>query len=113
MTRPLCICGLKPAAINYRKDGRIYYRSKCETCLRYGGVGKGMPKWYQDGYRMKSICDKCGFKAKILTQLLVFHVDGNLNNSEQRNLKTVCLNCIELIKKTEVTWRRGDLEPDL
>jgi hypothetical protein len=45
--------------------------------------------------------------------LLVFHVDGNLNNSEQRNLKTVCLNCVELLKKSDVTWRPGDLEPDL
>jgi hypothetical protein len=45
--------------------------------------------------------------------LLVFHVDGNLNNSEQRNLKTVCLNCVELLEKTDAIWQRGDLEPDM
>ena len=112
MTRPLCGCGLRPAAINYKKGTKIYYRSKCELCLRYGGVGKGMPKWYQDGYRMKLVCDKCGFKSKIKEQFNVFHIDGNLNNSRSANLKTVCANCQRVLHKEGTQWRQGDLLPD-
>jgi hypothetical protein len=43
----------------------------------------------------------------------VFHVDGNLHNSDIRNLKTVCLNCAEEVKRSDVNWNRGDLEPDV
>jgi len=114
MQRPICqSCHQRPCAINYRKEDVTHYRSRCENCTRKGrGLRPRDPRWKSAGYKKKPACDKCGFKAKLLTQLLVFHVDGNLNNLEQRNLKTVCLNCVELIKKTDVTWRRGDLEPD-
>jgi hypothetical protein len=43
----------------------------------------------------------------------VYHVDGDLNNSSLRNLKTICQNCAVEIKKSDQTWRPGDLEPDL
>lgn len=112
MSRPLCICGHRPAAINYRKEGRIYYRKRCESCLRYGGVGKGLPKWFRDGYRIKSICDKCGFKSKHTEQFNVFHLDGNLNNTRLTNLKTVCANCQRILQKEGIYWRQGDLRPD-
>ena len=39
-------------------------------------------------------------------------LDGNLNNNNLRNLKTVCLNCTVEITKADLTWRPGDLEPD-
>ena len=113
MTRPICGCGLRPSAVNYKKNGRTYYRSMCEICLRYGGVAKGFPKWYQDGYRMKLVCDKCGFKSKFKEQFNVFHVDGNLNNSRIANLKTVCANCQRVLHKDGSRWRQGDLTPDL
>ena len=112
MSRPLCLCGQRPAAVNYHKEGKTYYRKKCEVCLRYGGVGKGLPKWFQDGYRMKPLCDKCGFKSKFREQFNVFHVDGNLNNSRPANLKTVCANCQRVLQKEGVQWRQGDLRPD-
>ncbi len=111
MIRPLCICGLRPAAINYKKDGKIYYRKKCDACLS-GGVGKGIPKWYQDGYRMKPVCDKCGFKSKYLEQFNVFHIDGNLTNTRPTNLKTVCANCQRVLHKEGVQWKSGGLRPD-
>jgi hypothetical protein len=28
------------------------------------------------------------------------------------NLRSICLNCIEVVKKKQVTWRRGDLMVD-
>lgn len=111
MIRPLCICGLRPAAINYKKNNRTYYRKKCEVCLN-GGVGKGIPKWYQDGYRIKSLCDKCGFKSKHLEQFNVYHLDGNLNNTRPINLKTVCANCQRVLHKEGYHWKQGGLRPD-
>lgn len=54
----------------------------------------------------------CGFKRQYESQLIVFHIDGNLNNTELINLRTVCLNCIEIVKRRESNWKRGDLEVD-
>jgi hypothetical protein len=59
------------------------------------------------------ICDVCGFKAHYISQTVVYHVDGNLHNSELRNLKTVCRNCVEVIKRDGLLWRSSDLSPDL
>jgi hypothetical protein len=44
--------------------------------------------------------------------LLVYHVDANLNNNNPRNLKTICLNCVEDVRRSDLPWRAGDLEPD-
>lgn len=111
MSRPLCICGYRPAAINYKKNGKTYYRRRCEVCLA-GGVGAGIPKWYQDGYRMKLVCDRCNFKSKYKEQFNVFHVDGNLNNSRTANLKTVCANCQRILVKDNIKWQQAGLQPD-
>jgi hypothetical protein len=40
-------------------------------------------------------------------------VDGDLNNTALRNLRTLCRNCAEEVVRVEVTWRAGDLEPDV
>jgi hypothetical protein len=64
------------------------------------------------GYKKKPACDRCGFKARHTTQLLVYHVNGDLNDCELRNLKTVCLNCVVEITKLDLPWKRGDLEED-
>lgn len=113
MTRPLCsCCGTRPAAVNYKKNNRTFYRKKCETCLRHNGVAKGIPKWQRDGYRLKTTCDKCGFKSPYKEQFNVFFVDGDLNNTRPSNLKSVCANCQRLLHKEGVRWRQGDLRPD-
>jgi hypothetical protein len=65
------------------------------------------------GYKKKTTCDRCGFRAKYAAQLMVFHVDGNLNNSQLRNLRTVCQNCVIEINRSDLVWHPGDLEPDL
>lgn len=109
--RPLCKCGQRPSAINYRKNGKTYYRKLCETCLR-NGVGHGIPRWKQAGYQKKSICEKCGFKSQHTEQFNVFHIDGNLDNCRPSNLKTICANCQRLLQKEGVKWRQGDLIPD-
>jgi hypothetical protein len=114
MNRPLCsVCNKNYAAANYWRNGIRHYRSRCESCIR---IGKQLlpqrPKWQQDGYRKKMKCDVCGFVAKITAQTQVWHIDGNLNNSELVNLRTVCLNCVEVVKRKNFTWRRGGLEVD-
>lgn len=115
MIRPICQnCKQRPRAVAYHKYDRIYYRSKCSYCLKKSKkLATPKPKWSLNGYKKKPTCDRCGFRAKYSAQLLVYHVDGNLNNSELRNLKTICLNCVEEVKRATLPWRPGDLEPDV
>jgi hypothetical protein len=54
----------------------------------------------------------CGFRKVYDSQLVVVHTDGNLNNVELSNLRTICLNCFEVVKRKETIWKRGDLEVD-
>jgi hypothetical protein len=110
--RPLCSCGIRPTAVNYRKNGRTYYRSMCNVCLKHG-EGHGVARWYRMGYRVKNQCDKCGFKSPHKEVFTVFHVDGDLNNCRPANLKTVCSNCARVLHKEGIRWRQGDLVPDL
>ena len=70
-------------------------------------------RWQQAGYKKKAACDRCGFRARHHTQLMVYHVNGDLNDCDYRNLKTVCLNCSVELTRLDLPWRRGDLEPDL
>jgi len=109
--RPLCKCKQRPAAINYYKNGKTYYRKLCEVCLKYG-VNHGIPKWKQRGYEKKDNCEKCGYASKHHEQFNVFHIDGDLNNCRPGNLKTICANCQRIIQKSGVKWKQGDLVPD-
>ena len=109
--RPLCKCGQRPAAINYKKGKRTYYRRLCETCLR-NGVGHGIPKWKQRGYEKLDTCEKCGYHSKHEEQFNVFHIDGNLDNCRPSNLKTICANSQRTLQRDGVKWKQGDLRPD-
>jgi hypothetical protein len=112
--RPICqACNQRPCAVNYIREDVTHYRSRCETCQRKNkGIKPREPRWKSAGYKKKPACDRCGFKARFASQLLVYHIDGDLNNATVRNLRTVCRNCVEEIARSEVTWRAGDLEPD-
>jgi hypothetical protein len=109
--RPLCKCGLRPRAINYKKNEKIYYRSLCEICMAHGPY-HGIPRWARQGYKMKSICEKCGFKSPYKEVFRVFHIDGNLNNCRHSNLKTICSNCAITLGREGIVWRQGDLVAD-
>ena len=107
--RPVCdVCGQRPKAVNYRRGDKVYYRRRCEQCLKLYKPVK--PLWVDAGYRVKRKCEACGFKPVLRSQVTVFYVDGDLQNVNNRNLKTVCLNCNAELVKTG--WRRGDLTPD-
>lgn len=112
--RPNCnVCGCRPAAINCHKHGRTYYRLKCDHCSRLAKKKKlPKPRWQMAGYKKKTKCDRCGFIAQHHSQLGVYHVDGNLNNTDLKNLKTICHNCMAIVTRLDLPWRPGDLEPD-
>ena len=112
--RPTCqSCNQRPCAVNYVRENITHYRSRCETCVRKGKkLQPRQPRWQQAGYVKKIACDLCGFRAKYASQTMVYHVDGNLNNCITKNLKTVCRNCVEELAKSDLPWRRGDLNPD-
>ena len=112
--RPLCtVCNSNPRAIAYYKYERVYYRSRCNICIRKNKKLKAVkPRWVTAGYKKKPTCDRCGFKARHQTQLTVYHVNGDLNDCAALNLKTVCLNCVAEIVRLELPWRAGDISPD-
>jgi hypothetical protein len=112
--RPLCAaCNKKPAAINYTRNNKTYYRNRCDSCIRKKrNIPAPIPQWVKVGYKKKTVCERCGFKAKYKEQMFVYHIDGNLNNTALSNLKTVCANCQIEIAKEGLGWRQGDLVPD-
>jgi len=114
-TRPLCTqCKAKPRAYAYRKGTKIYWRRYCDTCIRKNKKLKvgGITPLQRSGYRKKSGCELCGFKAREALQLDVLFVDGNKNNTNTTNLKTVCANCQRLASVKQLRWTVGDLEVD-
>ena len=114
MKRPICkLCNQNSCAINYKRGDVTHYRSICDECGRKKNKLKPrVPKWKSKGYKKKTICDICGFRSLFMTQMTVFHIDGDLDNAELSNLRSICLNCVEVVKKKEVTWKRGDLQVD-
>lgn len=112
--RPLCaVCKKKPAAVNYIRNKITYFRSRCDSCIRKKKkIFAPVPQWVSSGYKKKPTCEKCGFLFKYKEQSFVYHIDGNLNNVNLINLKTVCANCQIEISKTGLGWAQGDLVPD-
>jgi len=112
--RPMCSrCNKEPCAINYIRKGKTHYRKICDSCGKQKTNKK--PKihtWERAGYRKKIACDLCGFKVVYPSQTMVFHIDGDLTNVSFNNLRTICLNCVEVVKRKEVNWKRGDLVVD-
>jgi hypothetical protein len=113
LERKLCpCCKVKMVTINYRKYGKIYYRNKCAECYRK--KKKPMPPgWVKSGYRKKDRCEKCGFRFKLPEQATVFHIDGNPDNCNWVNLKTICANCQIEVSISNLGWARSGIIPDL
>ena len=114
MTRPLCqTCNLNVCAINYHSNDKVRYRRQCESCLKKSKKIKQVPAWYRTGYRKKTACEKCGFRARYPDrQMTVFYLDGNLKNNNEFNLKTVCLNCRVELQQSGSAWRESPIIPD-
>lgn len=112
--RPICeTCNKNYRSINYIRNGITHYRSQCDECRRQRvKLPPRKPNWIRSGYKKKSTCDLCGFNSVYASQITVFHINGDLEDIAFSNLKSICLNCVEVVKKTKVTWRRGDLKVD-
>ena len=113
-SRKLCPrCQQRPVAINYRRGDVVHYRSICDVCNRAKSKLRFRPpSWLKTGYEKKPQCERCGFRAKIPEQLIVFYADGNLKNNAWVNLKTICLNCQQEIFKSKLSWKPEPLVPD-
>jgi len=109
-------CNGRYRAIAYtRPSGKIQYRSLCEHCLKLKKTGKLSSvkmSWELKGYKKKATCDVCGFRSTLSSQIVVYHIDGNLNNAALSNLRSVCLCCVEVVKRKNFTWRIGDIQVD-
>ena len=114
LLRPICPkCNKNYRAINYTRNGITHYRSICDDCGRKKNKEKPRKaNWTTSGYKKKATCDLCGFKSLFPSQITVFHIDVDLENVVMSNLRSICLNCVEVVKKKEVTWKRGDLQVD-
>lgn len=85
-------CGIRPKAINYVKNNKTFYRSKCEICLSGNNKFK-IPAWKRDGYVKNKKCEQCGFLSKFTEQMTVI--------TEKKKYKTICLNCQVEVKLLE------------
>jgi len=112
--RPVCkICNKNYCAINYKRNDTTHYRGSCDECGRKKKKLKPRTAtWQKSSYKKKTTCDLCGFKSLYPSQTTVYHIDGSLENVNFSNLRTICLNCVEVVKKTQVNWKRGDLQVD-
>ena len=72
MTRPVCITCNAPAAINYNRKGKTYYRRFCDSCLRQ----QKQPNPFKvHGYIKKDTCDHCGYQSKYPESFLIWYLD--------------------------------------
>ncbi len=80
--RGLCeVCHINPRAVNYKRNGKTFYRSKCNSCLKHNS-------------RAAFKCVMCGFNAKYEEQLVpVSAIKADEN---------VCLNCDVVRNKKRV-----------
>lgn len=114
MIRPICLsCNQRFRAIAYHTPSKTQYRKLCDYCSRRKKkIAVPEALWKRSGYKKKTTCDRCGFKSRYASQLLVYHVDGNMKNTALTNLRTVCLNCVEEVKRMDLPWAQGDLQVD-
>ncbi len=105
---------LNAVAVNYYSGDKVRYRTTCDRCKRkHKKLSPRPPLWYKKGYRKKAACELCGYRAKYPDkQLTVFHIDGNQNNVDLFNLKTVCLNCRVELSIGNNGWRESTITPD-
>jgi hypothetical protein len=112
--REVCgACNTNLVAVNYVTANRTYYRKLCSSCIRKGKKIKlSAPAWFKAGYRKRDKCENCGFKGKHLEQLRVFYIDGDKENNNAYNLRTICLNCQVDAVKSKTRWLPAEIIAD-
>lgn len=113
-TRKTCpACHQAPVAINCYKKGKVYYRDRCDKCIRAGKKAKPpIPLWVRSGYKKKTRCEKCGFVFKFPEQANVVYLDGNDENTNWSNLRTICSNCEIEVYHSNLPWKSSTIQAD-
>ena len=106
MSMRMCIrCKTNPADV----AGRL--RHLCPECKRKSRSTR------INGNRLRKLahkgtsCEHCGFIALHPCQLDVDHIDGNRDNDDPSNYRTLCANCHRLKTQTERDSSWTDKEP--
>lgn len=97
MTQKKCEnCNKHPAAINYIRNGKTYYRKLCYYCNKIKKSDSELTAQLlkKSGYKKKTVCDRCGFKAKTVNQMQIYYKDHNKLNVSLSNLRSFCANCV-------------------
>ena len=106
-------CHIAPVAINCYKNGKVYYRDRCDKCIRAGKKAKPpVPTWIKSGYKKKPRCEKCGFVFKFPEQSTVVYLDGNDENTNWSNLRTICSNCEIEVSHSNLPWKSSTIQAD-
>jgi hypothetical protein len=80
------LCGVNTVM----KQNKLYYKGICVSCHR---------KPYT--LFKKNYCECCGFIPVHMCQLDVDHIDGNKENNNPENFRTLCANCHRLKTRIE------------
>ena len=112
MTKKCKECKKKPAAVNYYRKGKTYYRSCCKGCIerKQNDQKLSVSLLKKSGYKKKTRCDRCGFNSKTPEQVSIYYLDGNNLNTSLANLRSFCANCI--IELRHKPSNHGDLLAD-
>lgn len=96
---PICpLCNNNTCAVKGKTvKGFTKYRNHCAQCHTI--------KYFKPYLKhRKDSCEECGFVPVHECQLDVDHIDGNKNNNDVSNLKTLCANCHRLKTYLAEDW---------
>ena len=110
----LClICGRNPVALSGKTStGRLRFKKRCEACIKRSRAIRLNVHRDLILRHKKSFCEECGFVAVNSCQLDVDHLDGNRENSDSKNLRTLCANChrLKTVLNGDHKFYRGRLQ---
>ncbi len=94
----LCfICKKNPVAqAGKTKTGKQRFKHRCTECIARSRAIRLNYNRLAVLKHKKSACEDCGFVAKHPCQLDVDHIDGNRENADPSNFRTLCANCHRL-----------------
>lgn len=105
----MCIrCGANPPALGRGGKRQGLLCSECKRESRSVRLGRYRE---QKLAHKKTACEHCGFVALHPCQLDVDHIDGNRDNNNPSNYRTLCANCHRLKTYASKDHVWSDAEP--